>query len=123
MTATDKNNLAPRVGLAYKLGNKTVIRSGYGIFYSYMEPMGDAEWLIGNLPFAYGVTLNGSTTTPAFVLASGLPAGALDVARATGVQLSAIERQAISPYAQQWNFNIQRDLGHNWMLEVGYSGS
>ncbi len=123
MTATDKNNFAPRVGLAYKLGSKTVIRSGYGIFYSYMEPMGDAEWLIGNLPFAYGVTLNGSTTTPAFVLASGLPAGALDVAHATGVQLSAIERQAISPYAQQWNFNIQRDLGNNWMLEAGYSGT
>ncbi|HTP34375.1 MAG TPA: TonB-dependent receptor [Candidatus Acidoferrales bacterium] len=123
MTATDKNNFMPRVGFAYKLGARTVIRSGYGIFYSYMEPLGDAEWLIGNLPFAYGVTLNGSTTSPAFTLANGLPPGALDVSKATGVQLSSIERQAISPYAQQWNFNIQRDFGGNWLLEVGYAGS
>ena len=123
MTATDGNNFMPRVGLAYKLGAKTVIRSGYGVFYSYMEPLGDAEWLIGNLPFAYGVTLNGNTTTPAFYLSKGLPAGALDISRATGIQLASIERQAISPYAQQWNFNIQRDLGRNWMLEAGYSGS
>jgi outer membrane receptor protein involved in Fe transport len=123
MTATDKNNFMPRIGFAYKLGGKTVIRSGYGIFYSYLEPLGDAEWLVGNLPFAYGVTLNGSTTTPAFVLSSGLPSGALDIARATGVQLSAIERQAISPYSQQWNLNIQRDLGKDWMVEVGYAGS
>lgn len=123
MTAIDNNNFMPRVGFAYKLGTQTVIRAGYGLFYSYMEPLGDAEWLIGNLPFAYGVTLNGSTTAPAFYLSSGLPAGALDIAKATGIQLSSIERQAISPYAQQWNFNIQRDFGRNWMLEVGYAGS
>lgn len=123
MVATDKNNLMPRVGFAYKLGTKTVVRAGYGVFYSYMEPMGDAEWLIGNLPYAYGVSLSSSPTTPALYLSQGLASGALDIARATGVQLAAIGRQAISPYGQQWNFNIQRDFGHNWMLEVGYSGS
>ena len=36
-------NFQPRVGFAYKLGTKTVVRSGYGIFYNYMEPLGDAE--------------------------------------------------------------------------------
>ncbi len=123
MVATDKNNFMPRVGAAYKLGPKTVIRAGYGFFYAYMEPLGDAEWLIGNLPFAYGVTLTSSPTTPALYLSQGLAPGALDVAHATGIQLAAIERQAISPYAQQWNFNIQRDLGRDWMVEVGYAGS
>jgi hypothetical protein len=123
MTATDKNNFMPRVGFAYKLRTKTVIRSGYGVFYSYMEPLGDAEWLIGNLPFAYGVTLNGSTAAPAFSLSNGLPPGALDISRATGVQLASIERQAISPYAQQWNFSIQHDFGSSWLAEVGYAGS
>jgi outer membrane receptor protein involved in Fe transport len=123
MIATDKNNFAPRVGFAYKLGSKTVVRAGYGMFYAYMEPLGDAEWLIGNPPFAYGVTLTSSATVPALVLSQGLAPGALDLAKATGITLASIERQAISPYAQQWNLNIQRELGANWMAEIGYSGS
>jgi hypothetical protein len=45
------------------------------------------------------------------------------LAQATGVTLSAIERQANSPYGQQWNFNIQREFARDWMLEVGYAGN
>jgi hypothetical protein len=45
------------------------------------------------------------------------------LAQATGVTLISIERQANSPYAQQWNFNIQRELAPDWLLEVGYLGS
>ena len=48
----------PRVGLSFKLNPKTVIRSGYGLFYAYMENMGDAEYLIGNAPFAWGPQLH-----------------------------------------------------------------
>ena len=123
MIATDFNNFMPRIGFAYKLGRRTVLRGGYGIFYSYIEPYGDAEWLIGNPPDAFGVTITSSPTVPALILAQGPAPGALTLAKATGVTLSAIERQANSPYGQQWNFNIQRELGANWMLEVGYAGS
>jgi hypothetical protein len=123
MIATDFNNVMPRIGFAYKLGSKTVIRAGYGVFYSYMEPWGDAEWLIGNPPDAFGVTISSSPTVPALLVANGPAPGALTIEKATGVTLSAIERQAISPYAQQWNFNIQRELGRDWMVEVGYAGS
>jgi hypothetical protein len=123
MIATDTNNFMPRFGFAYKLGSKTVFRGGYGIFYGYMEPFGDAEWLIGNPPNAFGVTISSSPTSPALVLAQGPAPGALTLAKATGVTLTSIERKANSPYAQQWNFNIQRELGHDWMFETGYSGS
>jgi hypothetical protein len=123
MIATDKNNFMPRFGLAYKLGPKTVFRAGYGVFFGYMEPYGDAEWLIGNPPDAFGVVLTSTTTAPALFLANGPPEGAFTMAKATGVTLSSIERDAISAYGQQWNFNIQRDLGRDWMVEVGYSGS
>jgi hypothetical protein len=123
MMATDKNNFMPRVGFAYKLGAKTVIRSGYGIFYAYMEPYGDAEWLIGNPPDAFGVTITSSPAVPALYLAQGPLPGALTLARATGVTLSSIERQANSAYGQQWNFNVQREFGRDWMAELGYSGS
>ena len=56
MFATDKNNFMPRVGFAYKLGAKTVVRSGYGVFFNYLEPLGDGEYLIGNPPNAYGIS-------------------------------------------------------------------
>ena len=123
MMATDLNNFMPRAGFAYKLGAKTVIRSGYGIFYGYLEPFGDAEWLIGNPPDAFGVTISSSPTVPALILSQGPSAGALTLAKANGVTLTSIERRANSPYGQQWNFNIQRELARDWVLEVGYSGS
>jgi hypothetical protein len=123
MIATDWNNVMPRIGFAYKLGAKTVLRGGYGIFYSYLEPYGDAEWLVGNPPDAFGVTISSSPTVPALILTQGPAPGALTIAKATGVTLSSIERQANSPYAQQWNFNIQREFAKDWLLEAGYAGS
>ena len=121
--ATDTNNWMPRVGFAFKLNDKTVVRSGYGLFYAYMQNMGDSEYLIGNAPFAYGVTLTGSPTTPAVILASGPPAGSTDLAKATGLQFASWERHAPQSSAHQWNFNIQRELGNDWLIEVGYAGS
>ena len=121
--ATDKNNIMPRIGFAYKVTNKTVIRAGYGLFYAYMENMGDSEFLIGNAPFAYGVTLTGSPTVPAVRLATGPAAGATDLAKATGLQFSSYERHPPMSSAHQWNINVQRELGQNWLIEVGYSGS
>ncbi|MBL8238877.1 MAG: TonB-dependent receptor [Bryobacterales bacterium] len=123
LVATDTNNFMPRIGFAYKLTDKTVIRSGYGLFYAYMENMGDSEFLIGNAPFAYGVTLTGSNTVPALRLSTGPAAGATDLSRATGLQFSSYERKPPMSSAHQWNINIQHELGQDWLMEVGYSGS
>lgn len=123
MFAIDKNNIMPRVGFAYKLGKKTVLRGGYGMFYNYLEPMGDSEYLIGNPPNAYGVALASSATVPAVLLKDGPPPGSLDLSKATGLTFIAYERRADIGYGQQWNFNIQRELAADWMVELGYSGS
>lgn len=120
---SDKNNFMPRLGFAYKATNKTVVRAGYGIFYTYMEPYGDAQYLIGNPPNAYGVGLTSSQTTPAVLLRDGPAAGSLELENATGVTFSAYHREPELSYAQQWNFNIQQELGANWLFETGYSGS
>ena len=121
--STDLNNVMPRVGFAFKLDDKTVIRSGYGLFYAYMQNMGDSEYIIGNAPFAWGVTLTGSTTTPVMSLSTGPAPGATDLAKATGLQFSSFQRNPPMSAAHQWNFNVQRELGSNWLVEVGYSGS
>jgi len=124
MYATDLNNFMPRLGLAYKLGSKTVVRSGYGIFYAYLEPFGDAEFLIGNPPYAWAVTLSSSASVAAIPsFQQGPPTGALDLARATGLTFVSYQRRGGTGYAQQWNFNIERELRRDWMVELGYSGS
>ncbi len=123
MYALDKNNFMPRFGFAYKLTPKTVVRAGYGIFYSYMEPGGDAEYLIGNPPAAYAVTLGSSARVPAAWLGAGPPEGSTELEKATGLTFSSYERHPKLGSAQQWNLNIQQELGRDWLLEVGYSGS
>ncbi len=121
--STDYGEVMPRIGLAFKLNNKTVIRSGYGIYYQYMENLGDAEYLIGNAPFAYGVTLTGSSSTPLMKFSTGPASGATDLAKATGLQFSSYQRDPKQAAAHQWNFNIQREFGQNWLFEIAYSGS
>ncbi|MBI4892052.1 MAG: TonB-dependent receptor [Acidobacteria bacterium] len=123
MFAIDKNNFMPRAGFAYKLGQKTVIRAGYGVFFNYLEPLGDGEYLIGNPPNAYGIALASSATVPAVLLKDGPPAGSLDIRKASGLTFVSYERRPDIGYGQQWNMNIQRELGRDWMVELGYSGS
>ena len=123
LIATDKNNFMPRLGIVAKVNDKTVVRTGYGMFFAYMENQGDAEHLIGNPPFAFGVTLAGSNTLPAVILADGPPAGSTVLARATGLQFSSFERNPKMSVAHQWNFNLQREFGSDWLFEMGYSGS
>ncbi|MCB1022131.1 MAG: TonB-dependent receptor [Bryobacterales bacterium] len=120
---SDKNNFMPRLGLAYKLTDRTVVRAGYGMFYTYMEPYGDALYLIGNPPNAYGVGLSSGANDPAVLLKDGPAAGSLELENATGLTFSSYNRSPSLGYAQQWNFNIQHELGANWLFETGYSGS
>ena len=123
MFATDTDNFMPRIGFAYKLGSKTVVRSGYGIFFNSLEPLGDGEYLIGNPPNAFGIALASSATVPAVLLKDGPPPGSFDLRRAVGLTFVAYERKPSIGYGQQWNFNIQREIAKDWLLEVAYTGS
>jgi hypothetical protein len=118
----DTNGWEPRVGMAYQLDSKTVLRTGYGIYRTYFEPQGDTQFLSANPPFAYQTSIAASKTVPAVVLKTGPPPGAVSLAHATGLVFTSFPTTPHRAYAQQWNFNIQRQLASNWMLEVGYLG-
>jgi hypothetical protein len=118
----DSNGWEPRIGLAYQVTPSTVIRTGYGIFRTYFEPEGDTEFLSGNPPFAFQTSIAASKTAPAVDLQAGPPPGAVSLAHATGLVFSSYPTNPHRAYAQQWNFNIQRQLLSNWMFEIGYSG-
>jgi len=57
------------------------------------------------------------------LLKDGPPPGSLELENATGVQFVSYETDPDLGNARQWNVNLQRELGQDWLLEVGYSGS
>jgi TonB dependent receptor-like, beta-barrel len=116
----DKNNFAPRVGLAWTVGEDeaTVIRAGYGVYYD-QSPLAPGEALYFNSPYfdnniffsLPGLPLTLSNPFPSF-FPFPLPDSAL-----------AIQRDLRTAYMQHWNLNVQRDLGRSSVLEIGYVGS
>jgi len=123
----------PRIGLAYRLNNKTVIRTGYGIFYL----PNDVSW--DNAPHnlqmntastAWYATLNNTGYVPLNTFSSPFPNG---LTLPPGRDQAWINVQANGPsyavatnppaYSQEWNFNIQRELPDGTLLDVAYAGS
>jgi hypothetical protein len=131
LIAPDRNNFAPRVGFAYTATPRTVIRGGYGVFYNHTNRSG-REGLLGfNPPFiiladsqiAGGGTLR--STDAIFQLQNGIPAGFVDIGR---VNLATVARKAQdpnqrTPYVQQYNFGVQREIVNNVVFDIAYVGN
>jgi len=128
----DKNNFAPRIGLAYQLNQKTVIRAGYGRFFMSFERAGSEDQLALNLPFLVNnlvVASSGSTTANNARLATGFnlsldPSAILnDVTKVRGVRLRAINPDSVDGTVDQWNLGIQREIGSNVVVTLDYVGT
>ncbi|MBI1787121.1 MAG: TonB-dependent receptor [Acidobacteria bacterium] len=121
----------PRIGLAYQMNPKTVIRTGYGIFYGVPKFAATDRWT--GAPYASTTpwlsTLDG--INPANLLRNPFPQGyVLPVGRSLGAMSgvgfalgSAWATEMKTPYNQQWNFTIQRHLSKDMMIEVAYAGN
>lgn len=127
-----KKQFGPRVGYAFQLAPKTVLRSGYGLFWipaAITEVTGDNRapaWAINTLAVA---SLDGGIT-PFNTLDNPYPQGILNppgsaagLNTLVGQNAAANQRNFRSGYMQQWNFDIQRELGRSTVLEVLYAGS
>ncbi len=121
---TNYDNFAPRVGFAWRPfgGNHTVVRSGYGVFYTGSRLSAIRTDLAGGFPFSVSQTFTGSTTNPTLLtLSNPFPAS---LAKLSGVtNANGFEVNAPSPYLQSWNFTIEHELGKGVTLETGYAGS
>jgi len=115
-------DIAPRFGFAYQWRDRTVVRGGYGVFHGLGEnPSSVAGY---NPPYQLDVSLTTDNINPNVVLRDGVPPGALNPANVIGgVRLQSLQRRPHTPTAQQWNFNIQQQLGRGWLVEIGYFGA
>jgi hypothetical protein len=119
----DYHQFAPRFGFAYSLDNKTVLRGGYGIFYSNFITLGGMSSMEINPPNSVRVSITPNKTVPSVFLQDGYPTGALSVANAKNVELISYDQRSVPPTDYQWNLNIQRQLPFGVLLEVGYEGN
>jgi hypothetical protein len=121
----EKTNFGPRVGLAFKVTDSFVIRSGYGL--TWIEQAGITTPFTTPL-FPFVRTLGQRSLdnrTAAFVLSQGLGVNLTppDANAGLGQGVFGVQRNNGSGYAQQWNFALQKTFGENWSIETGYLGS
>lgn len=117
----DRNNFAPQIGLAWSPGGsgKTVIRAAYGIHYD-QSSLAIGEGLYFSAPY-YNLNVfypiqglyNLSLSNP---FPSNFP-------YPYPASATAFQRNLRTPYIQQWNFGVQRQLGKSRVAEIAYVGS
>lgn len=116
---TDKNNFAPRVGFAWNVLPKTVIRAGAGIFYAANDA-NPLFRLAAVLPGNIAQTITGNAFSPQFQnfdIFGPATVGPVQIQQA-GIDL--FQRTSYSP---QWSFTVQQELRRDMVLEVGYLGT
>jgi hypothetical protein len=115
----DRNNFAPRIGIAWKPFSRTVVRTGYGMNYNLGQYSTIANQLGFQPPFAFTQTNTVQPGNPlGLTLQNGFPA-----APASITNTYAVDPNYRLAYVQSWNLNIQQDLKHDILLNIGYSGS
>jgi hypothetical protein len=126
----DWNNIAPRIGLAYQLDNKTAVRAGFAQLFGPSTLAGQGT--VG--PYGFRVESTWVTSldgfTPLNLLSNPFPAGfppvpgsSLGAATAQGSLIEAPLRNTNTPYTLQYNFTVQRELPGGVLLEAAYVGN
>ena len=117
----DRNNFAPRVGVVYKLDDKTVLRGGWGMFYNLFDRVGSEDQLALNLPGLVNKTITQTSGSPVFFLGQGFPAGFLNApnldpaaGQLKAVRLRAVGQNDPNTMTNQASAGVQRELPAAW---------
>src|SRR4029077_2155607 len=113
----DRNNFAPRIGIAWRPMKQTVVRAGYGINYNLAQNGAIIQNFAFQPPFAITST-NISSPANLLTLQSGFPA-----TNATVTNNFAVDPNYRLGYVQIWNLDIQRQLPAGVVMNLDYNGS
>jgi hypothetical protein len=118
LVQADRNNVAPRLGLAWRAAPGTTIRTGYGVNYNLGAYGAIAQRLAAQPPFAVTSTSLGTTVAPLLIVD---PFARVDSSTTTNSY--GIDRNFDLGVAQIWNVDLQRDLPRNLTVNLGYTGT
>jgi hypothetical protein len=133
MYAWDKWDFGPRIGLAYNVLNKTVVRLGFGIFYGGEENEGGSPNLGESAPFNYTVNLGRFDKNLAAIglfdsnvffpggLSGGYPKDVFTLP--APVSFRGFATNFRNPLVQKWSVAVQREIPWQMSLETAYTGN
>ncbi|MPZ18786.1 MAG: TonB-dependent receptor plug domain-containing protein [Luteitalea sp.] len=128
LTNLDRNNISPRVGFAYGLTPRTVIRGGYGLFYGPTTLLGETRH--GFSVSTPWVTSFDGMLTPSTTLSNPFPNGLqqssgadLGLMTNVGDSVSFVNPDRTNPYTHQYQVSVQRELPWETLVDVAYTGS
>ncbi|MBI4908984.1 MAG: carboxypeptidase regulatory-like domain-containing protein [Acidobacteria bacterium] len=127
LVKTDRNNIAPRFGVAYRIDDKMVFRGGYGLFYPTSAAQGIRDPLATN-SFQVRLTKRDNAAAPL----QGWPGFTHGISPNVGGLLASLSNQISanwvpfdlqSPRIDQYNLTVERQLGERTGLRVSYLGT
>jgi hypothetical protein len=121
----DRNDVAPRVGLAWSMTPSVVMRAGYGVFYQQSDRYGSESQLGLNLPQLVDVAITSNTANdpPAFRFSTGFtPVSASSVNPAL-VQWRIQDPNQKTPNVQQFSVGPEVQIGGSMVAAVEYVGN
>ncbi|MEO7157083.1 MAG: TonB-dependent receptor, partial [Vicinamibacterales bacterium] len=123
----DKNNFSPRLGATYKLGDRTLIRGGFGIFYNQFDRIGSEDQLALNPPGLANIDVQaaGASTAPILRLQDGFPTNFLDPANinVARIMVRAADHDTPRTEVRQFGAGVERQIGQSFVVSADIVGS
>ncbi len=117
---TQDHNFSPRIGAAYRLNEKTVVRAAYGLFYFNEQGTGGSARLFINYPFAPSYAVSCSSTVPCLSTSTGIPA----VFSSNNLPSAVYQPTPnLTPNVQQYNFTVEREIVKSMVARAAYVGA
>ncbi|MDQ6706626.1 MAG: TonB-dependent receptor, partial [Acidobacteriota bacterium] len=119
----DRNNFAPRLGFAYAMQASTVVRGGYGLFYSKTQG-NELQFKINAPPLVFSASLTGDVNKPNLNWdRDAFPDPASPTFPTGTLAPFSIDPRDRTPYIHQWNLGVEHSFGNDFLAEVAYAGN